>query len=58
MAVTSGFFNSVDGDRKYRAEDFAAIFDGIVEDGIYKGVGTNFAATATGGLNVSVGYVS
>lgn len=55
MAVTSGFFNSVDGDRKYRAEDFAAIFDGIVEDGIYKGVGTNFAATATGGLNVSVG---
>ncbi len=40
MAVTSGFFDAVlnNGvpDRKYGAEDFGAIFDGIISDGIFK----------------------
>lgn len=40
MAITSGFFDAVlnDGvpDRKYSADDFGAIFDGIISDGIFK----------------------
>lgn len=55
MTVTYGFFNSVNGDRKYDAQDFAEIFDGIIEDGIHKGIGENFFVTATGGNTVAVG---
>ena len=40
MAVISGFFDAVlhDGipDRKYSADDFGAIFDGIISDGIFE----------------------
>ena len=40
MAVTSGFFDAVltggVPDRKYSAEDFGAIFDGIISDGIFQ----------------------
>lgn len=35
MALTFGFYNSVDGDRKYDAIQFGRIFDGIIKDGIY-----------------------
>lgn len=55
MTVTSGFFNSVDGDRKYDAEDFGRIFSGMIEDGIFKGIGTDFQVTATSGLSLAVG---
>ena len=33
MAITYGFFNSVDGDRKYNAEQMSTYFDGL-EDAI------------------------
>lgn len=55
MTVSSGFFNSVSGDRKYDAVEMAKIFDGIIEDGVHKGIGTEFAVTATGGLSLNVG---
>ena len=42
MSVTSGFFNSVNHDRLYNAEQFSSIFDGIVTDGIFQGVGEAF----------------
>ncbi len=35
MAVTSGFYNSLDGDRKYDAIQMSSIFDGIITDGIF-----------------------
>lgn len=55
MAVTSGFFNSVNGDRKYDAEQFGSIFEGIIKDGVYKEVGDAFAVTATSGTVIQVG---
>lgn len=55
MTVTYGFYNSVNGDRKYDAKDFAEIFDGIIEDGVHKGLGEGFKVTATGGENIAVG---
>lgn len=55
MTVTFGFYNSVNGDRKYDAEDFSEIFDGIIEDGVHKGIGDDFKVTATGGNTVAVG---
>ena len=35
MGVSSGFYNSLNGDRKYTAEQLSSIFDGVIEDGIY-----------------------
>lgn len=55
MTVTSGFFNSVAGDRTYDAEDFGRIFAGMIEDGIFKGIGTEFNVLATTGLSLTVG---
>lgn len=48
MSVTSGFFNSLNGDRKYNAEQMSAIFDGIINDGVFASIGTAFAVTADG----------
>ena len=36
MALTSGFFNSIDGDRTYDALQMSQIFDGLIKDGIIK----------------------
>lgn len=52
---TSGFFNAVDGDRAYDAEQVSAIFDGIITDGIIKNYEDAFAVTANGGNNILVG---
>lgn len=35
MALSSGFFDSVNGDRTYSAEDFGSVFDGLITDGVY-----------------------
>lgn len=55
MALTSGFFNSLNGDRKYNAEDIASMFDGIITDGIIKNHGEAFNVTANGGNQVKIG---
>ena len=39
MALSSGFFNSVDGDRVYTAEQFGDLFDGLITDGVYASQG-------------------
>lgn len=39
MAITSGFFDSVNGDRKYSAQQFGNLFIGIISDGVFSGVG-------------------
>lgn len=39
MAITSGFFDSVNGDRKYTAQQFGNLFTGIISDGVFSGVG-------------------
>ena len=55
MSVSSGFFNSLDGDRKYNAAQMSAIFDGLIVDGVFASIGTAFAVKAAGGLTVNVG---
>lgn len=55
MSVLSGFFNSLNGDRKYNAAQMSAIFDGLIIDGVFASIGTAFAVKATGGLTVNVG---
>lgn len=57
MSVTSGFFNSVNHDRLYDAEQISSMFDGIITDGIYQGIGDAFIVKPYSELNnmVTVG---
>lgn len=56
MAVSYGFYNSVNGDRKYNAEEFGSIFDGVIRDGIYMSIGDRFAVkVAATGDAITVG---
>lgn len=55
MSVSSGFFNSLNGDRKYNAARMSDIFDGLIIDGVFASIGTAFAVKAAGGLTVNVG---
>ena len=54
MAVSSGFFNSVNHDRLYDAEQFSSIFDGIILDGVYENFGEAFKVTAYSEANDTV----
>ena len=55
MSVTSGFFDSVDGDRLYNAEQMSNYFDGLVSNGVYETVGDRFAVSAAAsGMAVNV----
>lgn len=56
MAFTFGFYNSLKGDRRYNAEQFGEIFDGILRDGIIPSIGQLFAVTtANNGMQINVG---
>lgn len=55
MAIRYGYFNSVDGDRKYNAEDMTMYFKGLVSDGVFQTIGNMFVVTAGTGLTVNVG---
>lgn len=55
MSVTSGFFDSLNGDRRYNSAQFSAIFDGLIVDGVFASIGTAFAVKASGGLTINVG---
>lgn len=55
MAVTSGFFNSLNGDRQYSNHQLAALFDGVITDGVFINLGQALEVTAGGGNTISVG---
>jgi len=55
MSVTYGFYNSVNGDRKYDATQLSSLFDGLINDGVFASIGTCFAVEAAGGNTVNIG---
>lgn len=54
MSVSSGFYNSINHDRKYDALQFGSIFDGIIVDGILMHYGNRFRVTPSSGMNLTV----
>lgn len=54
MTLSYGFYNSVDGDRIYSANEFSRLFDGILTDGIFQSIGNAFAVSEDTGLNGDV----
>lgn len=58
MALSCGFYNSLDHDRKYNAEQFGSIFDGVIHDGVYMNIGGTMMVKATGAdmtVNIQTG---
>lgn len=56
MPVSSGFYNSVNGDRVYDADQFGSLFDGIIAEGVFPNVGDKFFVRPAGNsMNVLVG---
>lgn len=54
MAITYGFFNSLNGDRLYDADQMSEYFDGLVSDGVYESVGGACQVFAGLGMGVIV----
>lgn len=54
MSISSGFFNSKNGDQVYSADDLNYFINGIMTDGIVKGYGSALEVTANGTLNLTV----
>lgn len=54
MAFTYGFYNSLNGDRKYDAAQMASIFDGVIQDGVYAGIGEFFSTIPGDGMQIIV----
>jgi hypothetical protein len=55
MSITSGFYNSLNGDRRYNADQMSAIFDGIINDGVLANVGDAFAVTTDVNNVITIG---
>lgn len=47
MSVTYGFYNSLNGDRKYDATQLSSLFDGVIVDGVFASIGSCFVTKAS-----------
>ena len=49
-----GFFNSINGDRLYNADQMSRIFEGLITDGVYESVGNKLAVQANNGMTIQI----
>jgi len=54
MTLTYGFYDSSSSDRVYNAKQFGSIFDGIIEDGVYAGIGDKFMVVEDSPVSMDV----
>lgn len=54
MAIKSGFFNSVNGDRKYNADDISDFYLSFLSSGVMVETGNELQVVADGGFNIIV----
>jgi hypothetical protein len=50
----SSFFNSIAGDRKYQASDFAAFFSSLLTNGVFPDPSTNLQVMSNGDMTVTI----
>lgn len=55
MAVSYGFYDSLNGDRKYTAEQMSYIFNSLINDGVFMNIGNHLAVEEGTGMQVNVG---
>lgn len=53
--ITCGFYDSLNGDRRYGSISFGSIFDGVVREGVFMSIGTCLQVTAGNGMGIIVG---
>lgn len=51
---SSGFFNSVNGDRTYNADQMSKIFEGLITDGVYESVGNKLAVQPNSDMTIQI----
>ena len=49
-----GFFNSINGDRLYNADQMSKIFEGLITDGVYESVGDKLAVQPNSGMTIQI----
>lgn len=54
MSVTFGFFDSIDGDRKYSADDFTRFLGNLISDGVIASPSNGLQVQASEGMTVKV----
>lgn len=54
MSLTYGFFNSVNSDRVYDAEQISSIFDGLILDGVFASIGGKMIVKINTGMTVKI----
>ncbi|MFD2442938.1 hypothetical protein ACFSO7_02960 [Bacillus sp. CGMCC 1.16607] len=54
MAIKSGLFNSVNGDRKYKADFFAEYFASFIANGVFPNPSTGLQVITNGNMSVSI----
>jgi hypothetical protein len=54
MAVTYGFFNSLNQDRLYNADQMSEYFKGLISDGVFESVGNALQVIVDSGMSVNV----
>lgn len=55
MSFEYGFYNAINHDRRYTAEQVSRIFDGIITDGVYATIGNAYAVTVNSGMQLNIG---
>lgn len=55
MSLTYGFYNSLNGDRRYTAEQISRIFSGVINDGVFMSIGDQLRVSASDKMTVIVG---
>lgn len=53
--ITYGFFNAVNGDRRYSADQLGNYFKGLISNGVYEKVGKAFIVTSNNDMSINVG---
>lgn len=55
MSLTYGFYNSLNGDRRYTAEQLSRFFNGVINDGVFMSIGDQLRVSASDKMTVIVG---
>lgn len=54
MAWTSGFFNSLNGDRMYNADQMSDMFKGLITNGVYESIGKKLAVEPNENMTIQI----
>lgn len=52
--IKSGYFNSINGDRKYNSDTMSSYFSGLISKGVLQNYLNKFVVSASSGMNVQV----